>query len=40
MTEYLDWSAPRKAEKVWYAITAVDRQGNESGPTFAELAGK
>ena len=36
MTEYLDWSAPIGTE-AYYAITAVDRQGNESQPTFAEV---
>jgi len=40
MTEYLDWSAPLKAQKVCYAITAVDRQGNESEPTCVEPANK
>ena len=38
-TEYLDWSAPTGVARVYYAITAVDRQGNESAPAFAE-AGK
>ena len=33
-TSYLDWSAG-KAEVMHYAITAVDRQGNESAPVFA-----
>ncbi|HEY3320639.1 MAG TPA: hypothetical protein VGP72_09255 [Planctomycetota bacterium] len=33
MTEYLDWTAPLKTPNVTYAITAVDRQGNESAPT-------
>ena len=35
-TEYLDWSAPTNAAHVGYAITAVDRQGNDSAPAFAE----
>ncbi|MEX0774815.1 MAG: hypothetical protein WD042_03770 [Phycisphaeraceae bacterium] len=35
MTSYLDWSAPLGAAKVHYAITAVDRQGNESAPAYA-----
>ncbi len=34
-TEYLDWAAGNP-EKLHYAITAVDRQGNESQPTYAE----
>ena len=33
MTSYLDWSAPTEGEGN-YAITAVDRQGNESAPAF------
>ena len=33
-TSILDWSAP-EARAVYYAITAVDRQGNESKPTYA-----
>ncbi len=37
MTGYLDWSAPADARPVFYAITAVDRQGNESAPAHAEL---
>jgi hypothetical protein len=37
-TTYLDWSAPTNALRVWYAITAVDRQGNESAPSYAECA--
>ena len=41
MTEYLDWSAPLGAQTVYYAITAVDRQGNESQPAYATIpAGK
>jgi hypothetical protein len=36
MTEYLDWSAPTEGP-AHYAITAVDRQGNESAPTFADV---
>jgi hypothetical protein len=35
MKEYLDWSAPIEGGAS-YAITAVDRQGNESMPAFAE----
>jgi hypothetical protein len=35
MTSYLDWSAPTTPD-AFYAITAVDRQGNESAPTFAK----
>jgi fibronectin type 3 domain-containing protein len=34
MTSYLDWSAPLEG-KAHYAITAVDRQGNESAPTYS-----
>lgn len=36
VTEYLDWTAPPDAAQASYAITAVDRQGNESEPAFAE----
>ncbi len=36
MTEYLDWSAPLEGG-AHYAITAVDRQGNESAPTYADV---
>jgi hypothetical protein len=35
-TRYLDWSAPAGGP-MYYAITAVDRQGNESKPVFAQL---
>jgi hypothetical protein len=35
-TTYLDWSAPVRASHAGYAITAVDRQGNESLPAFAD----
>jgi hypothetical protein len=35
MTSYLDWSAPLEGE-AHYAITAVDRQGNESTPVSAK----
>ncbi len=35
-TEYLDWSAP-KTGRAFYAITAVDRQGNESKPSAASV---
>jgi len=38
MTEYLDWSAPLGEKTVYYAITAVDRQGNESPPAFASAS--
>jgi hypothetical protein len=34
--EYLDWTAPTGAGGQ-YAITAVDRQGNESTPAFASV---
>lgn len=37
MTQYLDWSAPTEGN-AFYAITAVDRQGNESAPAFATPA--
>jgi hypothetical protein len=36
--EYLDWTAPTSGA-AWYAITAVDRQGNESAPAYASVAG-
>ena len=36
MTSYLDWSAPIGTD-VFYAITAVNRQGNESKPAYAEV---
>jgi hypothetical protein len=32
-TEYLDWAAP-PAGPVFYGLTAVDRQGNESAPVY------
>jgi hypothetical protein len=35
-TQYLDWSAPI-GPGAHYAITAVDRQGNESAPVYADL---
>lgn len=35
MTSYLDWTAPMEGE-AHYAITAVDRQGNESKPSYGE----
>jgi len=35
MKEYLDWSAPMEGGAS-YAITAVDRQGNESTPAFVD----
>jgi len=36
MSEYLDWSAPISGG-AHYAITAVDRQGNESAPVFGDI---
>lgn len=33
---YIDWTAPLSGV-MYYAITAVDRQGNESGPVYAEI---
>jgi len=33
VTEYLDWTAPLTGD-VYYAVTAVDRQGNESQPAY------
>lgn len=37
LTAFLDWSAPvDPGLKPTYAITAVDRQGNESTPVFAQ----
>jgi hypothetical protein len=36
MTSYLDWSAPTEGG-AFYAITAVDRQGNESPPAFVDV---
>jgi hypothetical protein len=36
-TAFLDWSAPTGAGAS-YALTAVDRQGNESAPAFAQPA--
>ena len=35
--EYLDWTAPLGVQSVYYAITAVDRQGNESPPAHASV---
>jgi len=35
-TDYIDWSAA-KGKPAYYAITVVDRQGNESEPVFAEI---
>ncbi|HUV38711.1 MAG TPA: hypothetical protein VMY39_03815 [Planctomycetota bacterium] len=35
-TLYLDWTAPADV-KMYYAITAVDRQGNASVPAYASL---
>ena len=36
--EYLDWTAPTSGA-AYYTITAVDRQGNESAPAYASVAG-
>ena len=36
--QYLDWTAPVEGG-AHYALTAVDRQGNESAPVFAESDG-
>jgi hypothetical protein len=36
-TSYLDWTAPTEGP-VYYAVTAVDRQGNESEPAYAQFA--
>jgi hypothetical protein len=33
---YIDWSAPKKTA-MYYAITAVDRQGNESEPAYVKI---
>ena len=35
MSQSLDWTAPEGGD-AYYAITAVDRQGNESTPVFAK----
>jgi len=35
-TSYIDWTAPMDGP-VHYAITAIDRQGNESSPASAEV---
>lgn len=37
VVEYLDWTAPPGRGPAFYAITAVDRQGNESPPAFASI---
>lgn len=37
VTDYLDWTAPSGTGPAFYAITAVDRQGNESRPAFATV---
>jgi hypothetical protein len=37
-TSYLDWTAP-VGGAIQYALTAVDRQGNESEPAYAEADG-
>lgn len=37
-TQYLDWTAPEGAGH--YALTAVDRHGNESAPAFADVGGR
>ena len=36
-TRYLDWSAPPGAKHVYYAITAVDLQGNVSAPVYGRV---
>ena len=36
-TQCPDWTAPQGAARVHYAITAVDRQGNDSAPAYATL---
>ena len=38
-TSHLDWSAPTSGS-AYYAITAVDYQGNESAPAHAHVKGK
>ena len=35
-TSYIDWGMDGNAKRHFYAITSVDRQGNESPPTFAQ----
>jgi len=35
-TRYVDWSAPRKTA-MHYAMTVIDRQGNESEPVYVEI---
>ena len=35
-TLYIDWTAPKNT-KMFYAIVAVDRQGNASSPAYAEI---
>jgi hypothetical protein len=35
-TLYIDWTAPKDV-KMFYAIVAVDRQGNVSAPVFAQV---
>ena len=37
-SSYLDWLADSHAPEAHYAITAVDRQGNESKPARASAA--
>jgi len=39
ITRYIDWEV-RADQRAFYAITAVDRQGNESEPATAEVAGR
>jgi fibronectin type 3 domain-containing protein len=36
---YIDWTAP-KGQTINYAITVIDRQGNESAPARAEVSDK
>lgn len=38
-TSYLDWAASREGS-AYYAITAVDYQGNESAPAHGQAEGK
>ncbi len=38
-TSHLDWSAPTTGN-AFYAITAVDLQGNESSPVYADVNGE
>ena len=36
-THYIDWTAP-KGKTIHYAITAIDRQANESAPAYASAS--